>query len=75
MKHKNNRSKYKRGLNHTENVEEGTGGGTCLANSGSKFISVVCNVCYNVREVILLDKKLQFCHLPVISSLTLSSAI
>lgn len=66
---------YKRGLNHTENVEEDTGGETCLANSGSKFISVVCNVCYNVREVILLDKKLQFCHLPVISSLTLSSTI
>ena len=32
---------YKRGLNHTENVEEDTGGETCLANSGSKFISVV----------------------------------
>ena len=60
VKHKNNRSKYKRGLNHTENVEEGTVGETCLANSCSKFISVVCSVCYNVREVILLDRKLQF---------------
>ena len=38
-----------------------------------KFIFVVCNVWYNALEVYLLNKKLWFCRLQVISLLRLSS--
>ena len=72
----------KDGINNTTNTKEGSGGQICRrfklilgienlqATFFSKLIFVVCNLWYNTREVNMLDKKLWFCHLQIIFSLT-----
>ena len=46
---------------------------TVQPNSFSKFISAVCNFKNNAQETYLFVSDLWFCHLHVISLLTLSS--
>ena len=46
---------------------------TVQPNSFLKFIPVVCKIKYNARDTYLFVTKLSFCHLQVISSLSLSS--
>ena len=73
----------KDGINNTTNTKEGSGGQTCrgliktdfgywklASNIFSKLIFVVYNLWYNTREVNMWDKKLRFCHLQIIFSLT-----
>ena len=46
---------------------------TVQPNSFSKLIAAACNIRNNARETYLFVSDLWFCHLPVISLLTLNS--